>query len=177
MVKDLGRYETKIKTFNKLINFVETARDLDKKIVQCHGCFDIVHPGHIHHLFWASKQGDRLIVTITGDEYITKGNGRPYFNEHLRAQQLAAIAFVDVVYVNHAFDASSILATIQPDFYLKGAEYQLQPTAALLQEKGIVESYGGELLFSLPDVVFSSSEIGMRLFDYPRNKAFVVFLL
>ena len=44
-----------------------------KKIVLCHGAFDIVHIGHINHFKEAKKFGDILIVSLTDDSYIKKG--------------------------------------------------------------------------------------------------------
>ena len=38
-----------------------------KKIVLCHGCFDLIHPGHIKHFQEAKKMGNILIVTVTPD--------------------------------------------------------------------------------------------------------------
>ena len=37
-------------------------------MVQCHGCFDIVHPGHIRYLRFARSLGDVLIVTVSSDD-------------------------------------------------------------------------------------------------------------
>ena len=43
-----------------------------KKIILCHGNFDVVHPGHIRHLIYAKSKGDILVVSITADKYIKK---------------------------------------------------------------------------------------------------------
>ena len=44
----------------------------DKRIIQCHGAFDLVHIGHLTHFEEARALGDVLVVTITADSHITK---------------------------------------------------------------------------------------------------------
>ena len=62
----------KIKNFDKkIISKVNLLRKR-KKVVLCHGAFDLVHPGHINHLEEAKKIGDILIVTITADRFLKK---------------------------------------------------------------------------------------------------------
>ena len=51
-----------------------------KKIILCHGVFDLLHIGHIKHFEEAKKMGDILVVTITPDQFVNKGPGRPAFN-------------------------------------------------------------------------------------------------
>ena len=48
-----------------------------KKIVLCHGAFDLIHPGHLDHFEKAKKLGDILVVTITSDRFIKKGIHNP----------------------------------------------------------------------------------------------------
>ena len=40
----------------------------------CHGVFDIVHPGHVRHLFYTKSKADILVVSITADQHISKGH-------------------------------------------------------------------------------------------------------
>ena len=54
-----------------------------KKVVLCHGVFDIVHPGHIRHLGYAKSQTDLLIVSCTGDKFIDKGIYRPHIPQNM----------------------------------------------------------------------------------------------
>ena len=49
-----------------------------KVIVQCHGCFDVLHPGHIRYLEIAKDLGDILVVSLTADKFILKGDDRPF---------------------------------------------------------------------------------------------------
>ena len=44
-----------------------------KKVIMCHGNFDVVHPGHIRHLSYCKSKADILIVSITPDRFIKKG--------------------------------------------------------------------------------------------------------
>jgi rfaE bifunctional protein kinase chain/domain/rfaE bifunctional protein nucleotidyltransferase chain/domain len=128
-------------------------------IVQGHGCFDIVHPGHIRYLEFARSKGDLLIVSITGDAAIDKGLQRPYIPQELRAENLAALEFVDYVVVDPNATASELLNTIRPDIYVKGHEYATSKDPRFLAERQVVESYGGRVVFSSGQVVFSSSRL------------------
>ena len=62
-----------------------------KKIVLCHGVFDLMHIGHIKHFEEAKSYGEILIVSLTSDKYVNKGPNRPAFNEHNRAATLASL--------------------------------------------------------------------------------------
>ena len=59
--------QNKILTLEELRKRVAEARRQGLSIVHCHGCFDIVHPGHVRHLEFASKQGEILLVSISGE--------------------------------------------------------------------------------------------------------------
>src|SRR5690606_38542768 len=85
----IGAAEGKILSHEALLSRRAAARARGLKVVHCHGCFDIVHPGHIRHLRQARALGDLLLVTITGDEEVRKGTGRPLIPEELRAENLA----------------------------------------------------------------------------------------
>lgn len=128
--------------------------------VQCHGCFDIVHPGHIRYLQFAKVQGEYLIVSITGDADIHKGELRPYIPQELRAENLAALEFVDYVVIDPNPTASKLLALLRPDVYVKGEEYATSRDPRFLEEKQVVEAHGGRVIFSSGQVVFSSTRLG-----------------
>jgi len=136
-----------------------SARASGKTVVHCHGCFDIVHPGHIRYFQFAKQQGDILVVSLTGDPHVGKGEGRPYIPQELRAENLAALEFVDHVYINPTTTAVDLLSTFKPDIYIKGREYEHNNHPGFLKEKTTVESYGGRVIFSSGDVIYSSSHI------------------
>ena len=72
-----------------------------KKVILCHGNFDVVHPGHVRHLIYAKSKADILIVSITADKFIQKGTYRPFVPENLRALNLAAFEMVDFVTIDN----------------------------------------------------------------------------
>ena len=80
--KDLINH--KINTVKDLTNLLKKDR-INKKVIMCHGTFDIVHPGHIRHLLFAKNKADILVVSLTADKHITKGNMRPFVPEEMRA--------------------------------------------------------------------------------------------
>ena len=126
----------------------------------CHGTFDIVHPGHIRHLLYAKSKGDILVVSITGDVHVTKDNYRPYVPQDLRQLNLATLEFVD--YVITDFDATPLnnLRILKPDFFAKGYEYMDGCVHPKTQEEiNVLESYGGEVIFTPGDIVYSSSAL------------------
>jgi len=128
-------------------------------IVQCHGCFDIVHPGHIRHLRQAKTSGDTLLVSITGDAEMRKGVGRPLIPEELRAENLAALDFVDFVVIERGATAAELLEEVRPDVFVKGQEYEFNNDPRFQAERSAVERHGGRVVFSSGEVVFSSTAL------------------
>lgn len=142
----------------------EAHRAAGRRIVHCHGCFDVVHPGHLRYLQFAREQGDVLVVSLTGDDAIEKADGtRPYVPQELRAEQLAAIAFVDHVVIADGATAEPIIAALRPDVYIKGKEYEGSGHPGFAAERALVESHGGRVLFSSGEVVFSSTALIDRI--------------
>ena len=116
----------KIKTLEALPKIIVDLKQQGKVVVHCHGVFDLVHPGHIRHFEEAKRQGDVLVVTLTPDEYVNKGPGRPVFQERLRAESLAALQVVDYVAINQWPTAVETILMLRPDVYVKGGEYANQ---------------------------------------------------
>ncbi len=131
------------------------------KISMCHGVFDLVHPGHIRHLSYAKSMSDKLIVSITSDVHVKKAQLRPYVPEILRAENLAALEFVDYVIIDRRETPIENLKKIKPDFFVKGYEYSknLKINSKTKEEMDILKSYGGKFLFTPGDYVLSSSKI------------------
>jgi len=75
----------KLLTINELALRLSDYKSKGKKIVLCHGCFDLMHPGHIKYFQAAKKMGDLLVVTVTPDKYVDKGPDRPVFSDRLRS--------------------------------------------------------------------------------------------
>jgi rfaE bifunctional protein nucleotidyltransferase chain/domain len=153
------RTDRKVLSLDDLTRLRAEAREAGLSVVQCHGCFDIVHPGHIRHLQFAAKQGDLLLVTITGDAAMRKGTGRPLIPQELRAENLAALDCVDWVHIDEHPTAAALLEHSRPDVYIKGAEYEHAGDARLDRERAVVEKHGGRIVFSSGDVVFSSTAL------------------
>src|SRR3990167_7967964 len=116
-------HSLKIKSLTEIREVLEKIRSQGLKIVQCHGVFDLLHPGHIRHFKSARAKGDILVVSVTPDRFVNKGPGRPAFTEVLRLESLAALEDVDYVVLNDSPDATSAIQKIRPFFYVKGNEY------------------------------------------------------
>ncbi|MBU1026200.1 MAG: cytidyltransferase, partial [Candidatus Margulisbacteria bacterium] len=115
----------------------------------------------IRHLSAAKKEGDVLIVTITADQQVKRGPGRPIFNESLRAETLAALGTVNYVAIDNNPTAVETIKTIKPDVYVKGQEYEKKDkdiTGKIYDEEEAVASVGGRLAFTY-DITFSSSKL------------------
>ena len=157
-VDQIFQYQQKVKTVEELSE-VLPKRPRRKKVIMCHGVFDIVHPGHVRHLAYAKSKGAILIVSITADQHITKGNVRPHVPEKLRALNLAALEFVDYVLIDTKATPLENIKMIQPDYFAKGYEYVANGSPPKTkEEKAILDEYGGEILFTPGDFVYSSSK-------------------
>ncbi|HOX28900.1 MAG TPA: adenylyltransferase/cytidyltransferase family protein, partial [bacterium] len=160
----------KILGVNELAKLLEKLRGEKKRIVHCHGVFDLLHIGHIRYLEQARSMGDVLVVTLTPDKYVDKGPNRPAFAEQLRAEALASLGIVDYVAINEWPTAEETLRLLRPDVYVKGAEFKgitTDMTGKIGKEKAVVDEIGAELAFT-EDIVFSSSSlINQYLSNFP----------
>ncbi|MCM0018601.1 MAG: PfkB family carbohydrate kinase [Tagaea sp.] len=153
------RIKRKIVTVEQLVAAIG-ARPRVRKVIMCHGTFDIVHPGHVRHLAYAKSKADVLIASLTADRHVTKANARPFVPHELRAYNLAALEAVDWVIVDEDAKPLRNLGIVQPDFFAKGFEYVKGGIDPRTQEElDVLEGYGGEFLYTPGDVVFSSSAI------------------
>ena len=153
----------KIKTVPELATILAEQKAQGKTIVQCHGVFDLLHPGHIRHLAQARQQGDILVVTVTADAHVNKGPGRPAFNQDLRAETLASLESVDYVAINEFPTAILALKTLRPDVYAKGSDYANADadddiSGNIVDETNVVHSFDGRVHFT-NDITFSSSSL------------------
>ena len=97
------------------------------KIIFVHGCFDVLHPGHIQLFEYARSLGDYLIVAIDSDKKVgeMKGPERPIFCQEDRARTLEAIRYIDVVHIfNSKEELEDLIKTINPDIMIVGSDWK-----------------------------------------------------
>lgn len=151
----------KIKKFGDLKFLFSELKLEGKKIVHCHGVFDLLHVGHIKHFNEAKSFGDILVVSVTPDKYVQKGPGRPAFPTSLRLEALSELESVDFVVANEWPSAEEIIKIIKPDIYCKGPDYKNHSddlTGKIEAEEEAVISIGGKILYT-DDITFSSSSL------------------
>lgn len=159
-MESLGkRYGHKIKTAEEIAQIIGE-RPRKKKVIMCHGVFDVVHPGHLRHLLYAKSKADLLVASLTADMHIAKGHYRPHVPQDLRAANLAAFEVVDYVLIDHEATPLTNIGVIKPDIFAKGYEYQASGLPLKTQQElDLIHSYGGEIIFTPGDYVFSSSAL------------------
>jgi rfaE bifunctional protein kinase chain/domain len=160
MLSSLSRqYRHKIKIAEELQRILGT-RPRKKKVIMCHGVFDVVHPGHLRHLLYAKSKADVLVASITADVHISKGEYRPHVPQELRALNLAAFEIVDYVLIDKNPTPIKNISILQPDFFAKGYEYTATGLPPKTQEEvDALKAYGGEMIFTPGDIVYSSTRL------------------
>lgn len=151
----------KIYTIEELAETTSRLRAENKKVIHCHGVFDLLHIGHIRYLKQASQLGDILVVTLTPDHFVNKGPHRPVFSQDLRVEAIAALDCVDYVAVNEWPTAVETIHRLKPDIYAKGAEFKQNGkdlTNAINLEQEAITNVGGRLEL-IEDITFSSSHL------------------
>jgi rfaE bifunctional protein nucleotidyltransferase chain/domain len=142
------------------------ARVAAPSTVLCHGVFDVLHIGHKRHLEEARSLGDRLVVSITADEHVNKGPGRPVFTAEQRKEMLLALDCVDDVIIAPGPTAKASIEQVRPAVYVKGIDYRDTENPHHLDDVQAVEAMGGRCVITASDK-WSSSRIinGERLSD------------
>ncbi|MBM4442374.1 MAG: adenylyltransferase/cytidyltransferase family protein [Candidatus Rokubacteria bacterium] len=157
----------KVKALPELAPLVAAHKAAGRRVVHCHGVFDLIHPGHIRHLQAARREGDVLIVTLTPDHFVNKGPGRPAFTQQFRAELIAAMECVDYVAVNAWPTAVETIRLLKPDVYVKGSDYATREddvTGKIYEEEQAVVAAGGRIHFTY-DITFSSSQLINQHFE------------
>ncbi len=113
------------------------------KVGFTNGCFDLLHPGHVHLLEQCRAQCDRLIVGLNADASVArlKGPTRPIQSEAARAAVLASNVSVDLVCIFDEDTPLNTLTLIKPDLLIKGADYTPETVVGAKE----VESWGGRV--------------------------------
>jgi D-beta-D-heptose 7-phosphate kinase/D-beta-D-heptose 1-phosphate adenosyltransferase len=129
-------------------------RALGARLVFTNGVFDLLHVGHVRYLAQASALGDALVVAINSDRCVRelKGPDRPVFDQHERAEILAALRHVDYVLVFDDISPRNLIKRLLPDVLVKGGDYQLDE----IHGREEVEAAGGKVI-SLPFVPGAST--------------------
>jgi D-beta-D-heptose 7-phosphate kinase/D-beta-D-heptose 1-phosphate adenosyltransferase len=128
------------------IEAVERWRRKGWRIGFTNGCFDLLHPGHIHLLDQARAACDRLVVALNSDASVRrlKGESRPIQPEAARAAVLASVAAVDLVTVFEQDTPVELIRQLRPDVLVKGADY----TRETVVGGDLVEAWGGRVLLA-----------------------------
>jgi len=153
--------KAKIQNIEELQVLCHKLKSEGKKIVHCHGVFDLLHLGHIKHFREAKTFGDILVVSITPDEFVNKGPGRPAFSTPMRLEALSELESVDYVFANKWPTAEEVIKIIEPDIYCKGPDYKNHTddiTGKITEEEAAVNSIGGKIVYT-DDITFSSSSL------------------
>ncbi len=111
------------------------------RIVFTNGCFDILHAGHVAFLEQARARGDLLIVALNSDRSVSrlKGSARPIIPLQARLRLVAALSCVDLVSWFEEDTPAALIASINPQVLVKGADWQTQDIAGA----DIVQRQGG----------------------------------
>jgi rfaE bifunctional protein nucleotidyltransferase chain/domain len=155
-------HKDKIKSFGEILEIVEKAKAAGRKIVTTNGSFDIFHAGHVELLQKAKEKGDVLIVGVNSDKSVRtykKKPGRPIVPEKYRAETVAAVGYVDFVFLFDDLIPNPWLDQIRPDVHSNSAEY-----GAKCVEMEVLEKYGGELhLVPREEIPLSTSDIEAKI--------------
>ncbi len=153
--------KNKIISIDKLKKIVFKEKKLGKKIVLCHGTFDLLHIGHIKHFKEAKSLGDKLIVTVTSDRFVNKGPHRPAFNEKQRLESISSLSFVDYVALSDDKTSVRVIKSIKPNIYCKGPDYKDHKkdiSGEIINEIKEVKRNKGKIFYT-GGATFSSSKL------------------
>jgi D-beta-D-heptose 7-phosphate kinase/D-beta-D-heptose 1-phosphate adenosyltransferase len=155
------RYLEKVVARAAAAGVATAARAAGRRVVFTNGCFDLVHVGHVRYLAAARAEGDLLIVGLNGDASVQrlKGPMRPLVPEAARAEVLAALACVDWVTIFDEDTPAELVAALQPDVLVKGADWAPDRVVG----RDVVEARGGRVVLVPVVDGFSTTDLLKRI--------------
>ena len=168
---------TKILQIGELGKLSKKLKKENKKVVLCHGVFDLVHLGHVNYFKSSKEYGDILIVSVTKGKFVNKGINRPYNTDGDRVEYLTSLDLIDYVVLNDKPTSVNIIKVLKPNIYAKGPDYKnikKDITGEIKNEIKAVKSIKGKVIFT-NDRSLSSSKILNNL-DNSFNNSQKIFL-
>ncbi len=144
---------------------VQRLRAAGQTIVFTNGVFDLLHVGHLRYLQHARALGDALLVGVNSDRSVRtiKGPDRPITSEAERAEVLEALACVDGVVIFDEGTPHDLIAALQPDVLVKGADWAEDAIVG----RDIVEARGGRVVRVQIEPGYSTTNLIDRLRRLP----------
>jgi rfaE bifunctional protein kinase chain/domain len=121
------------------------------------GNFNVLHPGHLRLLRFARDYGEKLIVGVYSDRIA--GNDA-HVPERLRLEGVQSNSWVDEAFLMDE-PLTEVIGRLRPDIIVKGKEHE----SRFNPELAVVEQYGGRLLFSSGETMFSSVDLLRKEFS------------
>ncbi|RIL10109.1 MAG: hypothetical protein DCC75_05045, partial [Proteobacteria bacterium] len=165
----------KIMTRDEAVNSVKALRaSRPLKVGYTSGVFDLLHPGHVRYLEDAKSRCDLLVVGVNSDSSVrsNKGAGRPIVPEQDRAEVVAGLVCVDLVFIFSDTNNNRNIELLKPDLYIKAGDYD----RSKLSSAPLVESYGGQAVVVPFAGGYSTTSIIDRIEDLQGNSASAIEL-
>ncbi len=166
-----------ISNLNNLKKKINNLKKKEKKIVLCHGVFDVLHYGHILHFEEAKKLGDVLVVSVTSDKFVNKGPNRPIFNLETRMRMLSSLKDTDLIIGNNNQTPIELIKNLKPNIYCKGKDYinnNKDLTGNIKRELKAIKSVGGKMHYSKTELMSSSKIINQTSLSLnPKQQKFI----
>ena len=90
-----------------------------KKIVFISGVFNVLHPGHLRLIDFASNLGDFLVVGVLGDKLVSQNNN----SEDERVSIILELKKVNVALILNE-NPEIYLTKLRPNIVVKGKEHE-----------------------------------------------------
>jgi len=160
------RYKEKLIPPDQISRKAAELHSNGKTIVTLNGSFDLLHAGHLHIIYEASKCADILIVALNTDRSIQeyKSPHRPFISLEDRLQMMAALEFVNYVTWFDETTPNLLLSKIKPHVHANGAEY-----GENCIEADTVRSHGGKIHIVNLVPGLSTSEIVKKIRSLPAE--------
>lgn len=126
------------------------------------GNFNILHPGHLRLLRFAKEQGDNLIVGVQSDKV---AGASAYVPEQLRLEGIKSNNLVSDAFIIDE-TVPQVIKRLRPDIVVKGKEHESLDNPEISE----LEQYGGKLVFSSGETIFSSFDIISKEFQSINSK-------